>query len=136
MKRYIIGLAILLAGAGGARAESICTDWGTFNLCLPVTTGVDAAFGYDFRGHQSQGLAETGFAKWKVTEQGVVVFKAGGITTDNGKGAPFLGADYELAGISNPIPGFASIRPGVYGGKDFHTNEWFYGVKASMPIIQ
>lgn len=136
MKRYILSAAILLASVGALKAESICTDWGTFNLCLPVSTGIDAAFGYDFRGHQSQGLAETGFAKLSVTKTSLLVFKAGGITTEKGKGAPFVGVDYELNGISNPIPGFASIRPGIYGGKDFHTNEYFYGVKASIPIVQ
>lgn len=136
MKRLILGLAILLACAGVARADSVCTDWGTFNLCLPVSTGVDAAFGYDFEGHRSQGLAETPWAKWKVIDKGILVFQAGGITSEDGKGAPFLGADYELNGIENPIPGVTSIRPGVYGGKDFHTNEWFYGIKASIPIIR
>lgn len=136
MKKILGCIAIFMAMAGVARAESICSDWGTFNVCLPVSTGVDAAFGYDFRGHKSQGLAETGFAKWRATPSSLLVFKAGGITTDNGKGAPFIGVDYELNGITNPIPGVSSIQPGVYGGKDFHTNEYFYGIKASIPIIQ
>src|SRR5205814_6144265 len=98
MKKLLMVLAVLLAGAGSGKAQiqNICTDWGQFNLCLPITSGIDAAFGYDFRGHRSQGLAETPFASWNMGLASKLVFKGGGITTDNGKGAPFLGADYEL----------------------------------------
>lgn len=135
MKKIITGIALFVAMAGVAHSAEICTDWGTFNACVPVTTGVSASFGYDFKNHHSHGLAETGFAKWRVASQGVLVFKAGGITTENGKGAPFLGVDYELSGVSNPIPGIMAIQPGIYAGHDFHANEDFYGVKASIPLI-
>lgn len=136
--KKLIGVFLFAAVIGSVSnlfAGDFCTDFGIGSLCLPIASGVDGAFGYDFKGHRSQGLGETKVGSVKVTSTSQLVLKAGGITTENGKGAPFLGFDYEIKGIENPIPGITTIHPGVYGGHDFHTNEWFYGLKASIPVF-
>lgn len=135
IKKITLALVFIVGVGGWVKADPFCTDWGTFNICLPIASGVDAAFGYDFRGHRSQGLGETPFGSWSITPGSKLVAKVGGVTSQDSTGAPFLGLDYELKGIQNPIPGIASINPGIYGGRDFHTNEDFWGVKFSIPII-
>lgn len=134
MKKMLFVALFLITGVG--QAEEMCTDLGRFNLCLPITTGVQGAFGYNFKGHEMQGLAETSFGRLSLTETSMLVFKAGGITSENSVGAPFVGLDYQLKGAVNPIGGVLNISPGIYGGYDFDLDEYFYGVKASIPIIQ
>lgn len=137
--KKLIAVAIFVSAVGPRWAfadDSFCTDWSKFNLCIPVASGVDGAFGYDFKGHQSRGLAETKVGSMKINSYSRAIFKFGGVTSDDGKGSPFLGADYELNGIKNPIPILADIRPGFFGGKNFSNGEYFYGIKASIEVMK
>lgn len=132
MKKLVFVVGWLFV-SGIAKADNFCTDWGKVNVCLPIASGVEGAFGYDFKGKQSQGLGATPIAKWNVHANHYLTLKFGGVTTANGKGAPFLGLDYNV-NIPNPT-GINTITPGIYVGHDWHIHEDFYGVKFAVPII-
>jgi hypothetical protein len=131
----IVAFIILALVKPAFSEEKFCADLGRFEACVPIASGLSGAFGYDFRGHRSQGLGETKVGSVRVTKTSKLLLKAGIVTSDDSKGAPFAGFDYELESIENPIP-WITIQPGLYGGKDFRNGDWFYGFKASIPVVK
>lgn len=132
MKKLIIVALLGISLASAVFADTFCTDWGKANLCLPIAKGVDTAYGYDFKGNQSQGLAETPIGVWHVQQDATLNLKFGGVISEFDRGSPFIGLDYAF---TNPISAFANINPGIYGGKNWVDGSYFWGLKASIQII-
>lgn len=132
MRKILIAIA-LVAMASICRAETLCTDWGSFNLCVPITTGVETAYGYDFKGKQSQGLASTAFGYWNVNKLGKFDFQFGGVASEFNRGAPFIGVGYRSDADANPI--LSQVHFGAYGGRNWNDGINFYGLKAAIEFI-
>lgn len=133
MKKILMAV-FTLSSIAICRADNFCTDWGQFNLCLPITTGIDTAYGYDLKGKQSQGLADTSFGKWNVPVlNSSIDFRFGGVISEYEKASPYLGLNY---GMINPLSQIVDVSPGIYGGKNFNDGSYFWGIKASIQFIQ
>lgn len=131
IKKLLI-FAVLLSCATFAKADPFCTDWGKVNVCVPIARGVDSAYGFDFKGDQSQGLVETPIGVWNIKNDQKINLKFGGVISEFDKGSPFFGFDYA---IQNPMSMFIDINPGIYGGKNWTDGSYFWGIKASIQII-
>lgn len=136
MKKIIKMLLLVSAIAlpSLAKADPLCTDWGlNLNLCLPLSS-LQGAYGYNLNAKEkgSQALLETTV----VTIKDRIAITFGGAKTSGEAMAPYVSATY---GIANPIKQEGNplswIRPGVYGGKNFNSREWIYGLKASVDVF-
>lgn len=134
IKRLFISMVLFISLGVLAKADPLCTEWGSgLNLCLPLTS-LSGAYGYNLNTKErgSQALLETTVATIK--EKVAITF--GGAKAAGEPASPYISATY---GIANPITQEGNplswIRPGVYGGKHFDTREWIFGLKASVPVF-
>lgn len=128
MKKMLLVVAFL-SMSGVAKADDVLFKLGTVNVLLPFSD-VSATYLFDGVAKQSLVGAETPLVQWhKLTLSG------GAVTSIQGEGSPFLGINLELP---NPVANFTSlagIKPGVFGGRNFNTNEYICGFKASVSIF-
>lgn len=128
MRKLLIA-GLLLGCVSVARSDSLNPNFGPLTLHLPFQN-VNATYLYDLIGRQSLVGAETPLATiWKID------VTAGAVTSISGEGTPFVGFNLD---IPNPAPQYtalAAIHPGVFGGRDFRTNDWMGGLKASINIF-
>ncbi len=118
------------------KADPLCTSWGAgLNICLPLTS-LDGAYGYDFNAPEgvsgNQALLETQIATYK--DKLSLTF--GGAKSPSEPASPYLSITY---GVKNPLTDpnniLATLRPGVFFGKDFSRSEYLWGLKASLSIF-
>ena len=132
MKKILLSIACLCLFVETVLAEdnpTIFFDFGQFHVYVPLKT-VNAVGLWDFVGKRSLLGAETPIAGYKRFE-----FVTGGITSMDGHGTPFIGADFV---VSNPAENWiplSSFRPGLYGGRDFRNDAWIFGLKASIGLF-
>ena len=129
MKKIFV-LVLFLGMTGIAKAEGdILFKLGSVNILLPFSD-ISATYLFDGRAKKSLVGAETPLISWHKVE-----ITGGAVTSIDGEGTSFLGANLAL---KNPIENFSSlagIKPGVFGGYNFNEDEWMAGVKASMSIF-
>ena len=129
MKKLLLIVVLLLASVS-AKADEIAVNFGPVNLLVPFSS-VDAVYQYDAVGKTSLVGAETPILSvWKLR------FTGGAVTSIDGEGTPFIGAN--LA-ISNPAENYVplvDVKPGLFVGRNFRTNEWIAGLKASINIFE
>lgn len=133
MNKLLLVIAILLASVGVLPADetnpSILWNFGSFNILVPFKI-VDAVYLWDFVGKKSMIGAETPIASYKRLQ-----FVAGGVTSIDGQGTPFVGMHLLLVNpAENWIP-LSSFKPGLFGGRDFNQDAWVFGVKASVNLF-
>lgn len=119
----------LLPSLAKAADPNIFFSLGKLNLYVPFTE-IKVTSLYDFVGQSGLVGAETPiFGVWKLQ------FTAGAITSLDGEGSPFVGANLELQNpLSNFVP-ITDLKPGVFGGRDFNKNSWIYGIKVAKSIF-
>lgn len=122
--------SLLIVGAASLHAEEdVYANLGPIKLTIPWQN-VSATYLYDAINKESLVGGETGFLRvWNI--QGTL----GAVTTLEGRGNPFVGANLELP---NPMPSLAflgDIKPGVFGGYSWNRGAAIFGVKASKSIF-
>lgn len=132
----LVGLILSLSGYAIAEdvtppqaTPSIFFSVGKLDLLVPFSE-VNVVYLYDIVGQRNMVGGETPLIQaWKL--QGTV----GAITSLDGMGSPFLGAHLALP---NPLPNFvflSTLKPGLFGGRDFNAGTWIGGLKVAASIF-
>ena len=134
MKKMNMLFALMVLATMGANRpvkaeDNILFNVGTVKVLLPFSD-VSAVYLFDGVAKQSLVGAETPLITWhKLTLTG------GAVTSIDGAGSPFAGIHLELENPVERWTSLAGIKPGVFGGRNFNTNEWMAGVTASVSIF-
>lgn len=131
--RKLALIALFLGMAGVAKADpSVLFDFGSVKVNVPFTQ-VDVVALYDIRDKAGLAGGQTALATLVPAKIGLV---AGAVTSTDGQGTPYIGLEW--AGIPNPASqwfAIESLHPGLFAGRNFHSNEYIYGLKASVSIF-
>lgn len=135
MKKLLIAVAVVLASLGGARADEtnskIWFDFGAVNVYIPFRS-VSAVALWDGVDKKVLAGAETPLASWK---RFVVVGGAVTSVEPDGAGTPFLGVHISIPNPAENYVALASFNPGIFAGRNFRSNEWVLGLKASVGLF-
>lgn len=131
MKKLIIALAFICSASLAKADDKIWFEFGSVNVYVPFKT-VNAVGLWDGIAKQTLAGAETPVFAWKRLE-----FVGGAVTTIDSPsaGTPFIG--FHLA-MPNPAENFVALstfKPGVFAGRNFRTNEYVLGLKASLGLF-
>ena len=135
MKKIIFAVLLLTGLCLEAKADgnpSILWDLGSVKINIPFTA-VDAVALWDLRSKTGLGGGQTPIASLVPLKFNLVI---GGVTSTEGVGTPYVGIEW--GGVPNPTSqwfALESLHPGLFGGRNFHTNEYLYGIKASINIF-
>lgn len=131
MKKLLLG-AILLASCSIVQAEEkVWFNLGSVDFNVPFAS-VSAVGLWDGVSNKVLAGAETPLIAWESLQ-----ITGGAVTTveSDAAGTPFLGVH---VAIPNPLENFvplASFNPGLFGGRNFRTDEWMFGIKASLGLF-
>lgn len=140
MKKLIVSLAILgslVFSYKTAKADTsnatIYVNLGAVKFYLPVASGANATYLWDFNNKKSLVGTETPVVSYKQ-----FTLTGGAVTTLDGQGAPFARVYYT---IPNPLDAFTTAfndyHLGAFGGRDFTVggkSAWIYGIAASKTL--
>lgn len=129
-KMLFVALFLGMVGSVKAVEESdILFKLGSVNVLLPFSD-VSATYLFDGVAKQSLVGAETPLIQWHKVQ-----ITGGAVTSIDGEGSPFLGANLLIDNpASNYIP-LSGIKLGAFGGRNFANNEWMAGIKAGISIF-
>lgn len=131
MKKLLF-LALLLCPLKAKADPSILYDFGAVKLNVPFTQ-VDVVALWDIKNKQGLAGGQTPLAFVVPMKIGLV---AGAVTSTEGSGTPYVGLEW--GGVPNPASSWFAIEqlhPGIFAGRNFHTNDYIYGIKASVSIF-
>lgn len=134
MKR-LIASSLLVSGlfVTSVKAEpSILADFGVVKLNVPFTQ-VDIVALWDIRNKQGLAGGQTPVASIVPMKIQLV---GGAVTSTEGAGTPYVGLEW--GGVPNPASQWFAIEqlhPGIFAGRNFNTNEYIWGIKASVSIF-
>jgi hypothetical protein len=106
---------------------NIYFESGPLKLTVPFKTA-DVVYLYDGLNQRSLVGAETTI----LTLWDKVSATAGGVTSLQGAGTPFVGLDLALGNTLDRFVNLGPIRLGGFGGRDFRVRQWVAGLKASV----
>jgi len=132
MKKYLLASLLLLLPLKAKADPAILYDFGAVKLNVPFTQ-VDVVALWDIRNKQGLAGGQTPIATLVPAKIGLV---AGAVTSTDGQGTPYVGLEW--AGVPNPASmwfAIENLHPGIFAGRNFHTNEYIYGLKASVSIF-
>jgi len=128
LKHVLIALALVLTPFI-AKADSLSLDvGGGLTLIVPLDH-VSAVSLWDFKSKTGLGGGETPIATYKK-----FTLSGGAVTSVAGQGSPFFRIFLDLP---NPVGNFAQIetlKPGLFAGRDFRNNAYFFGIGASLAL--
>ncbi len=130
MKKYILAALLLLTYSTAKAEDGVLANFGSVKVLVPFAD-LSAVYLFDGVAKQSLVGAETPLLEWKKVQ-----FTGGAVTSVEGEGTPFVGIHVV---IENPARNFVplhDIKPGIFGGRNFNTNEWMVGFKASVSVFQ
>lgn len=136
MKKLIVAVFFFVTAIGAVRADEpvqvsdrILWDWGTFKVFVPFKT-INAVGLWDFVAKRSMVGGETPVAALNKLQ-----FVAGGVTSLDGQGTPFVGVHFRVLNPTENFVPLASFSPGIFAGRNFRDNAWVFGIKASIGLF-
>lgn len=118
---------VLLSGMGYAAEDNVYYKVGPLELNIPLKTA-DVVYLYDGIGKTNLVGGETTVATvWQKVSATVGV-----VTSVEGKGAFFAGADINTGNALDRYVSLGSIRVGAFGGYDSRRGAWMAGPKCSI----
>ncbi len=106
---------------------NIYLEAGPLKLTVPFKS-VDVVYLFDGLNQRSLVGGETTI----LTLWDKVSATAGGVTSLQGAGTPFLGFDIALGNVLDRYVNLGPLRIGGFGGRDFRARLWVAGLKASI----
>ena len=128
MKKIIVLMSLMLMPLS-LRADNILFSLGKVDVLVPFSD-VSAVYLFDGVAKQSLVGAETPLIQWHKLQ-----LTGGAVSSLQGAGSPFVGVHLVLDNPFKNYVSLAGIQPGVFGGRNFKTNEWIAGIKASVSIF-
>ena len=132
MKKYLLIALFLLSPIVAKADPTVLFDFGIVKLNMPFTQ-VDVVALYDMR-------TKSGLVGGQTPLANVVPMKinlvGGAVTSSDGQGTPYIGLEW--GGVPNPASQWFAIEqlhPGIFAGRNFHTDEYIWGLKASLSIF-
>lgn len=130
MKKLLLAVIVVAGMSISLRAEdNILFKVGSLNVLLPFSD-VSATYLYDGVAKQSLVGAETPLIEWHNLQ-----LTGGAVTSIEGEGSPFIGVNLALTNPASRWVELGNIHPGIFGGRNFNTNEYICGFKASVSIF-
>ena len=132
----VIALSVLLAPWRPAQAdENAYFKYGPLSLTIPFKTA-DVVYLFNGLGEDAVSQNLIGGETTVLTLWDKVSGTVGVVTSVQGRGTPFVGADIAVGNALDKFLSLGPIRIGGFGGYDFNAEEAMAGVKASIQLWQ
>lgn len=128
MKKLLFAVALLCL-CGVAKADTLPIDLGlgvTFSIPLDHADGVAL---WDFKSKTGLGGVETPILNYKK-----FTLSGGAVTSASGYGTPFARIYLDLPNPVGNFASFESLKPGLFGGRDFNRSAYIFGIAASLAL--